>query len=62
MMLIPTFGQQVLINQILRGEPIQASYVVITTVFTVLTSVAFTYGAVKLYQQERICTRGLSRP
>jgi sodium transport system permease protein len=54
MMLIPTFGQQVLINQILRGEPIQASYVVITTVFTLLTSVAFTYGAVKLYEKERI--------
>ncbi len=54
MMLIPTFGQQVLINQFLRSEPILASNVVISVVLTLVTSVVITFGAIKLYENERI--------
>jgi sodium transport system permease protein len=54
MMLIPTFGQQVLINQFLRSEPILATNVVVSIVLTLLTSVAITWGAVRFYENERI--------
>jgi sodium transport system permease protein len=53
-MLIPTFGQQILINQFLRFEPISSSNIVVSSVLTVLLSVLVTYIAIKLYQGERI--------
>jgi len=53
-MLIPTFGQQILINQFLRSEPILASNVAISTVLTLLLSALITWGAIKLYENERI--------
>jgi sodium transport system permease protein len=53
-MLIPTFGQQILINQFLRSEPILASNLVISAVITLITSVIITFGAIKLYENERI--------
>jgi sodium transport system permease protein len=55
-MLIPTFGQQILINQFLRSEPILGMNILISSVLTVLLSVIITYIAVKLYQGERIIT------
>jgi sodium transport system permease protein len=55
-MLIPTFGQQVLINQFLRSEPIQVVNVVISTVVTILLTLVITYIAIKLYTSERIIT------
>jgi sodium transport system permease protein len=53
-MLIPTFGQQILINQFLRSEPILASNVLISAAVTLLVGVILTFGAVKLYENERI--------
>ncbi|MBI5296045.1 MAG: ABC transporter permease [Chloroflexi bacterium] len=53
-MLIPTFGQQILINQFLRSEPIAEMNIVISAVLTILLSVIVTYIAVKLYEGERI--------
>lgn len=53
-MLIPTFGQQILINQFLRSEPILASNVAISTILTLLLSALITWGAIKLYENERI--------
>jgi len=53
-MLIPTFGQQILINQFLRSEPILASNIAISTGLTLLLSVIITWGAIKLYENERI--------
>ena len=53
-MLIPTFGQQILINQFLRSEPILTSNLVISAVVTLLTTVIITFGAIKLYENERI--------
>jgi uncharacterized protein (DUF2062 family) len=53
-MLIPTFGQQILINQFLRSEPILTSNLVISAVITLITSAIITFGAIKLYENERI--------
>lgn len=55
-MLIPTFGQQILINQFLRFEPISGTNIAVSTVLTILLSVVVTYIAIKLYEGERIIT------
>lgn len=55
-MLIPTFGQQILINQFLRAEPISAMNVLVSAVLTILLSVVITFIAIKLYEGERIIT------
>ena len=55
-MLIPTFGQQILINQFLRFEPISSMNIVISCVLTIFLSLVFTYVAIKLYEGERIIT------
>ena len=54
MMLIPTFGQQFLINQMMRGEPIDPLYVVVSTVSTTLAALACIFVAIRLYQRERL--------
>jgi sodium transport system permease protein len=53
-MLIPTFGQQILINQFLRFEPISWMNVLISSVLTIVLSVVVTYLAIRLYEGERI--------
>jgi sodium transport system permease protein len=53
-MLIPTFGQQILINQFLRFEPISGMNIVISAILTIFLSVVITYIAIKLYEGERI--------
>lgn len=53
-MLIPTFGQQILINQFLRSEPIFVSNLVISALVTLALSAVITFGAIKLYETERI--------
>jgi len=53
-MLIPTFGQQILINQFLRAEPISVMNILISAILTILLAVVFTYIAIKLYEGERI--------
>lgn len=53
-MLIPTFGQQILINQFLRTEPISGMNILISTAITLLLSVLITFIAIKLYEGERI--------
>jgi sodium transport system permease protein len=56
-MLIPTFGQQLLINQFMRLEPISISNAVIATVVTLALSAAITLVAIRLYNRERIVFR-----
>jgi sodium transport system permease protein len=56
-MLIPTFGQQILINQFMRLEPISISNAIISTVATLLLSLLITWIAVRLYQREQIVFR-----
>ena len=53
-MLIPTFGQQILINQFLRSEPILVSNLVVSAAMTLFVSMVITFGAIKLYENERI--------
>jgi sodium transport system permease protein len=53
-MLIPTFGQQLLINQQMRSEPLNPLYVTISTLSTLIVSGALIYIAVRLYEREQI--------
>jgi sodium transport system permease protein len=54
MMLIPIFGQQLLINQVMRGEVLNGIQVVASTVMTIAVGVALTYVAIRMYERERI--------
>ena len=53
-MLIPTFGQQLLINQLMRNEPINPLYVIVSTLATLVVSGVLIAVAVRLYQREQI--------
>lgn len=53
-MAIPTFGQQLLINQLMRGEPINPLNVVVSVVSTTLVAVLLIILAVRLFERERI--------
>ncbi len=53
-MLIPTFGQQILINQFLRSEPILMNNIIVSALVTLAVSVIITWGAIKFYENERI--------
>ena len=56
-MLIPTFGQQIIINQLMRLEPVGLTYAAIITFVTVLVSMLFTLLAIRLYNREQIVIR-----
>ena len=56
-MLIPTFGQQILINQFMRAEPIRGADILIATVVTILTSGLITWIAIRLYHREQLVMR-----
>jgi sodium transport system permease protein len=53
-MLIPTFGQQILINQVMRGEAVDPLHVAAATAVTVLLGVGITALVVRLFARERI--------
>jgi len=53
-MLIPTFGQQILINQLMRGEPISPLNVAASVLVTVLLAAVLVLVAIKLYEGERV--------
>lgn len=55
-MLIPTFGQQILINQFLRFEPISSTNIIVSATLTIILSIVITYLAIRLYSGERIIT------
>jgi sodium transport system permease protein len=57
LMLIPTFGQQLLINQMMRLEPISAWHVIASVLATILVAAVFTWLAIILYKRERILFR-----
>jgi len=58
LMLIPTFGQQLLINQLLRLEPISAWNIITSVLATLLVSVLFTWLGILLYKREQVMFRG----
>jgi sodium transport system permease protein len=53
-MLIPTYGQQILINQLIRGEVVKPLNVVVSSAATLVISVALILIAVQLYRREEI--------
>jgi sodium transport system permease protein len=53
-MLIPTFGQQLLINQMMRGEPISVMNIWVSTLVTTLAAIIVIFAAIKLYEKERL--------
>lgn len=53
-MLIPTFGQQILINQLMRGEALSALYVWVSTLVTLAAALILIFIAIQLYQREKI--------
>jgi sodium transport system permease protein len=57
LMLIPTFGQQLLINQMMRLEPISAWNVIVSVLATILVSAGITWLAIILYKREKIMFR-----
>jgi sodium transport system permease protein len=53
-MLIPTFGQQILINQLLRAEPISITNILVSSMVTLVLSILIILVAIRLYSSERI--------
>lgn len=53
-MLIPTFGQQILINQFMRSEPVSIMNVIISSSVTLLLAGFLIIIAIRLFQQDRI--------
>ena len=53
-MLIPTFGQQLLINQVVRGEVPSMTNLLISAGITVAVGVALTLLVLRLYQREQV--------
>lgn len=53
-MLVPTFGQQVLINQLLRGEPVDPLFVLVSAALTLALGAALTLAATRLFGRERV--------
>jgi len=53
-MLVPTFGQQLLINQVLRGELVRPLNVIVSAVVTLLAGLVFVSVAAKLYEREQV--------
>ena len=57
-MAIPTFGQQVLINQIMRSEPTNPLNIAVSAISTLVVSGILVFIAIKLYGHERIMMGG----
>lgn len=53
-MLIPTFGQQLLINQFMRGEVVDVVNILVSTLATLALSAVLVILAIRLYEREQI--------
>ena len=58
MMLIPTFGEQLLINQVMRGEAVLPLNVMISAATTTAIGIALTLIAIRMYDREHIVFGG----
>ena len=56
-MLIPTFGQQLLINQLMRGEPVSLLNVFVSVVVTLLVGAVLSWVAMRLFGREDVLFR-----
>ncbi len=53
-MLVPTYGQSLLFNQILRGETIVTEHWIVASAVTVALALALVGAAIRLYQREQV--------
>lgn len=53
-MSIPTFGQQIIINQLVRGEPISMLNVIVSAAVTLALAGVVIWIAIRLYERENI--------
>lgn len=53
-MCLPTFGQNLLVNELMRGEPLVASHVVVAAAASLLLTLFGVVLAARLFQRERI--------
>jgi sodium transport system permease protein len=53
-MLVPTFGQQVLINQLMRGEPIDPLFTAVSAAVTLALGLLLTIVAMRLFGREQV--------
>lgn len=53
-MAIPTFGQQILINRLMRGETINPLHVTVNTLLTIVVAFLLTWVVIRLYGRERL--------
>ena len=58
MMLIPTFGQQLLINRVMRGEVVDPVDVATSAAVTIVVAALLLTLAVSLYRREKILFSG----
>ena len=54
LMFIPTFGQSILINQLMRAEAVAPLHVWITTLSTLAVTVVVVIAAIQVYQREQV--------
>ncbi|MFV9506910.1 MAG: ABC transporter permease [Oscillochloridaceae bacterium umkhey_bin13] len=54
MMAIPTFGQQLLINQLMRGEAVNLGFVTVSTLVTIVVGMALIVVAIMQFGRERV--------
>jgi sodium transport system permease protein len=53
-MLIPTFGQQLLINQFMRGEPVSALNLVVSSAVALAAGAVLVWVAIRLFSREQV--------
>lgn len=53
-MFIPTFGQQILINQFMRGEPVSTLNILVSSLVTLAAAFLFSLIAIRLFERERV--------
>ena len=54
MMFVPTFGQQLLINQLLRGEAVNGVFALVSAAVTLLLGVVLIWLATRLFGREQM--------
>lgn len=54
MMMVPTFGQSVLFGNLMRGDPISASHVVLSALSTLLAAAVILRIAARCYESEQV--------
>ena len=62
LMMVPSLSQSNLISAIIAGEPIQASYVIISVLATLVFALLLVTLAVRLYRRERILGQNPNPP